>query len=105
MLYMISVIVDTNGNDLGYRILDTSLIGKGNCTMDLSYTAVLNRLRTGGVIANLAVKNDKVVGTNGVIDRYSKVRIIPVLVCQDLLFFLVQMMDLSFLMHLVRFPL
>ena len=73
MLYMISAIVDTNGNDLGYRILDTSLIGKGNCTMDLSYTAVLNRLRTGGVIANLAVKNDKVVGTNGVIDRYSKV--------------------------------
>lgn len=73
MLYMISAIVDTNGNDLGYRILDTSLIGKGNCTIDLSYTAVLNRLRTGGVIANLAVKNDKVVGTNGVIDRYSKV--------------------------------
>ena len=73
MLYMISAIVDTNGNDLGYRILDTSLIGKGNCTMDLSYTAVLNRLRTGGVIANLAVKGDKVVGTNGVIDRYSKV--------------------------------
>lgn len=74
MLYCIAVIVDNKGKEIGYRLLDTKLIGKGETTKDLSAEAVYKGLcGNPTLVVNLGIKNNKVVGVNGVLDRYTKI--------------------------------
>ena len=74
MMYCIAVIVDNSGKEIGYRMLDTNLIGKGATTKDISADAVLRSIANNTIsVVNLGIKNNKVVGINGVLDRYTKV--------------------------------
>lgn len=76
MLYCIAVIVDNKGKELGFRLLDTKLIGKSGAEKIKNFptSAVLANLKAKpDFIANLGVKGDKVIGTNGVLDRYTKI--------------------------------
>lgn len=74
MMYCIAVIVDNQGKEIGYRLLDTKLIGKGETTKDLSAEAVYKGLcGNPALVVNLGIKNNKVVGVNGVLDRYTKI--------------------------------
>lgn len=74
MLYCVAVIVDNKGKEIGYRLLDTKLIGKGGTTKDLSVDAVSKGIGSNpNLIENLGTKNGKVVGVNGVLDRYTRV--------------------------------
>ena len=76
MMYCIAVIVDEKGKELGFRLLDTKLIGQANTekVKNFPVKTVLDRLKTDPkAVANLSVKDGKVVGSNGVLDRYTKI--------------------------------
>lgn len=76
MLYCIAVIVDGTGKELGFRLLDTKLIGaKGvEKTKNFSTNVILAKLKEEpDSIANLGIRDGKVIGTNGVLDRYTKI--------------------------------
>ena len=76
MLYCIAVIVDGTGKELGFRLLDTKLIGSKGVekTKNFSTNVILSKLKEEpDSIANLGVRDGKVIGTNGVLDRYTKI--------------------------------
>lgn len=76
MMYCIAVIVDEKGKELGFRLLDTKLIGQANTekVKNFPVKTVLDRLKVDPkAVANLSVKDGKVVGSNGVLDRYTKI--------------------------------
>lgn len=73
MLYMVATI--KNGKDIvGFRMLDTNLIKSGKCTTDINYDSVKSAIARGTKVENLGLKGDKLIGTNGVIDRYADIK-------------------------------
>ena len=76
MMYCIAVIVDEKGKELGFRLLDTKLVGQSGAEKIKNFPtgSVLAKLKAEpNSITNLGIKGDKVVGTNGVLDRYTKI--------------------------------
>ena len=76
MMYCIAVIVDEKGKELGFRLLDTKLVGHSGVEKIKNFptSSVLAKLKAEpNSITNLGIKGDKVVGTNGVLDRYTKI--------------------------------
>lgn len=73
MLYMVATI--KNGKDIvGFRMLDTNLIKSGKCITDINYDSVKSAIARGTKVENLGLKGDKIIGTNGVIDRYADIK-------------------------------
>lgn len=73
MLYMVATI--KNGKDvIGFRLLDTNLIKSAKCTSDINYDSVKSAIARGTKVENLGLKGDKLIGTNGVIDRYADIK-------------------------------
>lgn len=73
MLYMVATI--KNGKDIiGFRMLDTNLIKTGKCVTDINYGSVKNAIARGTKVENLGLKGDKIIGINGVVDRYADIK-------------------------------
>lgn len=73
MLYMVATI--KNGKDIvGFRMLDTNLIKTGKCVTDINYDSVKSAIARGTKVENLGLKGDKIIGTNGVVDRYADIK-------------------------------